>query len=284
MLTGWLPGLLEAQTVTTQQELDAAIAQATAGTEIILKNGIWPDLSIDIAATGTSLEPITIRGETPGLVFIEGNPEVRLGGDHIILRDLVFRNAYGLVSSGGRIASLIVLESSAGTKCNNCTITNIKIDSFNGTEAQSADVFKWIYMYGQNNEVSYSSFVGKHGVGSIINDNRSDGSANFIRIHHNYFADRTPVGEINALNDQDAIRIGTSTTSMSDSYSKVYDNYFNNFFGEIEIISNKSGQNEYYNNTFRNYSGTLPSGTAITAQCTIITFLLMGILTVAVFG
>jgi len=44
---------------------------------------------------------------------------------------------------------------------------------------------------------------------------------------------------------------------LSDSFSEVYENYFYNFFGEIEIISNKSGQNKYYNNTFRDFSGCL---------------------------
>jgi len=105
--------------------------------------------------------------------------------------------------------------------------------------------------------VSYSSFVGKYGVGSIINDNRDATSANYHKIHHNYFADRTPVGVVNVLNDQDAIRIGNSSTSLSDSYTEVYNNLFNNWSGEVEIISNKSGKNKYYNNTFRNYQGTL---------------------------
>jgi len=32
---------------------------------------------------------------------------------------------------------------------------------------------------------------------------------------------------------------------------------FHNWSGEVEIISNKSGGNKYYNNTFRDYQGTL---------------------------
>ena len=32
---------------------------------------------------------------------------------------------------------------------------------------------------------------------------------------------------------------------------------FNNWAGEVEIISNKCGSNKYYNNTFRDYQGTL---------------------------
>ncbi len=94
-------------------------------------------------------------------------------------------------------------------------------------------------------------------VGSIINDNRNTSTPNYTKIHHNYFANRTPVGVVNTLNDQDAIRIGTSGTSLSDSYTEVYDNYFYDFSGEIEVISNKSCHNKYYNNTFRDYQGCL---------------------------
>jgi len=162
-----------------------------------------------------------------------------------------------LISSNSKIEPIIEFRDSSNNECNNCTVTNIKIDSYNGTSAQSTDIFKWIILYGSYNEVSHSSFVGKYGVGSIINDNRSDGQANYHKIHHNYFASRTPVGVVNDLNDQDAIRIGTSTTSLSDSFTEVYDNLFYDWSGEVEIISNKSGKNKYYNNTFKDYQGTL---------------------------
>ena len=100
--------------------------------------------------------------------------------------------------------------------------------------------------------------MGKNGVGSIINDNHNNSTPDYSKIHHNYFADRVPVdNDVNGLNDQDAIRIGTSTTSLSDSFTEIYDNLFNNWAGEVEIISNKSGSNKYYNNTFRDYQGTL---------------------------
>ncbi len=251
-----ITGSAYSQLVSTPAELQNAISAAVPGSEIILANQAWANVEIDINVSATSEQPVIIRAESTGAVFFEGNSSVNLGGAYIIFKGVVFRNPSGLISNSGRINPIIEFRSS-GTAYNNCTVTNIKIDSYNGTEAQSSHVFKWIYMVGQNNEVSYSSFLGKYGVGSIINDNRNNGGANYIKIHHNYFAERVPVGAFNALNDQDAIRLGTSSTSMSDSYSQVYNNYFNNWFGEIEIISNKSGQNKYYNNTFRNYSGTL---------------------------
>ncbi|MDW7694877.1 chondroitinase-B domain-containing protein [Flammeovirgaceae bacterium SG7u.111] len=258
MLSVGLSGGTMAQTLVTDVgELQAAIDTLSSGSEIILKSKIWSDVKIDLNVEGTAERPVIIRAEAAGTVFFEGNTKVQLGGSYIKFDGVVFRNPSGLVVSDDRIDPIIEFRDSDKNVCNNCTVTNITIDSYNGTEAQAEAVFKWIIVYGQNNEISYSSFVGKYGVGSIINDNRDDSDPDFTRIHHNYLADRKPVGEMNDLNDQDAIRIGNSSTSLSDSYTQVYENYFDNWSGEIEIISNKSGKNKYYNNTFRNYQGSL---------------------------
>lgn len=245
------------QTVTNNTQLQAAISSASAGTTITLANGIWTNIYLSINKNGNASNPIKIVAQTAGQVFFEGNSRISLGGSYIIFEGVIFRNPSNLVDNGSTLEPVLEFRSSNNTACFNCIVRNIKIDSYNGTTAQSQDVFKWIILYGQNNEVSYSSFVGKYGVGSIINDNRDATSANYHKIHHNYFADRIPVGIINELNDQDAIRIGNSSTSLSDSYTEVYNNFFNNWSGEVEIISNKSGKNKYYNNTFRNYQGTL---------------------------
>ncbi|MEW4923992.1 chondroitinase-B domain-containing protein [Algibacter sp. 2305UL17-15] len=246
------------QVVSNNAELQNAISNATAGSTIILTNGVWNDISISINKTGTLANPITIKAQNVGQVFLEGNPHISLGGQYIILEGFVFQNPSNLVASSNRIDPIIEFRDASNNECSNCIVTNIKIDSFNGTASQDEAVFKWTIVYGQYNEISHSSFIGKNGVGSIINDNRNDSNPDYTKIHHNYFADRVPVdNEVNGLNDQDAIRIGNSSTSLSDSFTEVYDNLFNNWSGEVEIISNKSGSNKYYNNTFRDYQGTL---------------------------
>jgi len=244
------------QTVSSQAQLNTAVASASAGSTIILSNGTYNNLTLTINKNGTVANPITIKAENAGQVFIQGNSSFEIGGSYIIIEGFVFKNASNLQVSGGNIESLITFRAN-GNDCNNCTVTNIKIDAYNGTSSQNEAVFKWILLYGNYNEISHSSFIGKNGVGSIINDNRSDNLADYHKIHHNYFASRKAAGDVNDLNDQDAIRIGTSTTSLSNSFTEVYDNFFYDWEGEVEIISNKSGKNKYYNNTFRNYSGTL---------------------------
>ncbi len=246
------------QLVSSHSELTAAISNASEGTTIILSDQTWTDVQISINKNGTAENPIIIKAQTPGSVFFEGRSNISLGGSYIIFEGVIFQNASGLITSDDKIEPIIEFRDTSNNDCVNCHVRNIKIDSYNGTSSQETLKFKWIIIYGEYNEVSYSSFIGKNGVGSIINDNHNNSTPDYSKIHHNYFADRVPVNNnVNGLNDQDAIRIGVSTTSLSDSFTEVYDNFFNNWSGEVEIISNKSGSNKYYNNTFRDYQGTL---------------------------
>lgn len=245
--------LFSQTTVNNETELNTAISSATAGTTITLANGTWKDVFISVSGkNGSSSAPITITAETAGSVLMTGNSRVYMKGSYITVSGLVFQDPENLVADTSEIEPVFELK-----ECNNCKVINNKIDSYNGTEAQKELKFKWVLTDGQYNEIAYNSFIGKYGVGSIINDNRNSTDADYLKIHHNYFADRTPINGVNDDNDQDAIRIGNSSTSLDDSFTEVYSNYFYNFFGEVEVISNKSGQNKYYNNTFRKYSGTL---------------------------
>ncbi len=249
---------VNSQVVTNNTELQNAISNATSGTIIELADGTWVDVQISINVNATNSQPCIIKVTNSGSVFFEGRTNISLGGSYIIFEGVIFQNASGLISNGGKIEPVIEFRNTSNNQCTNCIVRDIKIDSYNGTVSQDEDSFKWITMYGQYNEVSYSSFIGKNGVGGILNNNRSSGIADYTKIHHNYFADRVPVNnDVNGLNDQDAIRIGTSSSSLTDSFTEVHDNFFYNWSGEAEIISNKSGSNKYYNNTFRDYQGTL---------------------------
>ena len=248
----------KAQVVTNNTELQNAISNAQAGTIIELADGIWQDVQLSINVNATESQPCIIKAQNPGNVFFEGRSNISIGGSYIIFEGVIFQNASGLITDGDKIEPIIEFRDTSNNDCVNCTVRNIKIDSYNGTVSQETLKFKWVVIYGEYNEVSYSSFIGKNGVGSIINDNHNNSTPDYSKIHHNYFADRVPVNNnVNGLNDQDSIRIGVSTTSLSNSFTEVYDNFFNNWSGEVEIISNKCGSNKYYNNTFRDYQGTL---------------------------
>ena len=228
------------QVVNNVTQLNNAINGASPGTTITLANGTWNNVFIDFDKNGTSAQPITITAQNPGAVLMTGNSRIYMQGNYLTVSGLVFQNPSNLVVDGSKIEPVFELD-----KCNYCKILNNKIDRYNGSESQKSLTFKWILADGQYNEIAYNSFLGKYGVGSIINDNRNSPEPDYLSIHHNFFADRTPINGLNEDNDQDAIRIGNSSTSLNNSFTEVYDNYFYNFFGEVEVISNKSGQNKY---------------------------------------
>ena len=59
--------------VTNFTELQKAIDDSEPGDHIVLSNGIWKDVEINFTANGTKENPIVLRAETAGEVFIEGN-------------------------------------------------------------------------------------------------------------------------------------------------------------------------------------------------------------------
>ena len=174
---------IKAQTVSTASDLQNAISNATAGSEIVLANGVWNNVFIDITKNGTASQPITIKAQNPGSVFMTGNSRVYMRGTYITVSGLVFQNPSNLIENGSTIEPVFELN-----QCDNCKVTNNKIDRYNGTEAQRTLKFKWVLIVdGKYNEISHNSFIGKYGVGSIINDNRSNATEDYLKIHHNYF-------------------------------------------------------------------------------------------------
>ncbi|HEY7118755.1 MAG TPA: polysaccharide lyase 6 family protein, partial [Tepidisphaeraceae bacterium] len=87
---------------------------------------------------------------------------------------------------------------------------------------------------------------------------------NHDRIDHNHFGHRPPLGK----NGGETMRVGYSFQSMKDSSSLVEQNLFDRCDGELEIISSKSCNNVYRNNTFLDCAGmlTLRHGNGCTVE------------------
>ena len=168
-----------AQVVTNKTELQSAISNASAGSIIELADGIWGDVQISINVDATDSEPCIIRAQNLGRVFFEGRANISLGGAYVIFEGVIFQNASGLISRSDRMEPIIEFRDTSNNDCVNCRVRNIKIDSYNGLASQEEDIFKWIIMYGEYNQVSYSSFLGKNGVGSIINDNHNNSTPDY---------------------------------------------------------------------------------------------------------
>ncbi|WPR71310.1 chondroitinase-B domain-containing protein [Flavobacterium sp. NG2] len=228
-------------------ELNKAINQVAPGHEIILANGIWSDVKINFYGLGTKEQPISLRAETPGKVFIEGISYLQLGGEYLIVDGLYFRNGHTPISG--------IIRYSIGQDkiANNCRVTQTVIDGF--TQPNRLDTDQWIEFYGKNNQLDHCYITGKSNDGETLRVYLS-GNEN-INNHHqivqNYFGPRPRKGGPRA----ETIRVGASETSFAPSFTNVEDNYFEACNGEIEIISDKTNSNIYKNNIFYKCEGSL---------------------------
>ncbi len=127
------------------------------------------------------------------------------------------------------------------------------IDKFNQKSISTPD--HWVSVWGKNNKIENCYFGGKTNEGTtlVIWPDDSNSVNNNHLVTRNYFGHRPPLGK----NGGESIRIGTSEVCNNISASIVEGNYFERCNGEGEIISNKSGGNNFFNNTFFECEGTL---------------------------
>lgn len=236
------------------------------GDTIILANGSYDsDARIDFIGDGTADDPIIFRAETPGEVKFTGGLKMSIGGDHVVVDGFHWDGGYGASS---------VIEFRKGTDyANHSTIQNCAIDGLtvdpDDFEAGTSEKHNWIKLYGTYNTVINCSFMNKTNAGNMIlvelqynasPDDIENTSCEIVghTISNNYFYNYEKIdsGLTNA-NDSETIRIGTSSYQMVNSNCTVSNNYFVSADGENEIISNKSKNNIYINNTFRKSRGSL---------------------------
>jgi len=222
-----------------QQEYTAAAKTLAPGDRIVLANGEWRDFAVRLSGQGSEAKPITLTAETPGKVILTGASSLRMAGNWLVVSNLVFKDGHGTDED------LIAFRYDTKRWAENSRLTGVVIDGYGAPTAAKTD--HWVSLYGRNNRVDHSQFFGKaHGGAMLVVVRASYGpSENHHRIDHNYFGPRPPLGE----NGAEAIRIGTSQESQSDSFTVVEDNYFERCDGEVEIVSIKSGRNILRRNT-----------------------------------
>ncbi|RMG79774.1 MAG: alginate lyase [Bacteroidetes bacterium] len=224
-----------------------AVESAKPGDKIVLANGVWKDVELVFTGTGTAEAPITLTVEEKGKVTFEGQSNLRLAGEYLHVEGLVFKNGYTPTKE------VISFKKDKTHLCNHCRVTECVIDNYSNPERFESDY--WVGIYGKNNRFDHNYLVGKrnHGVTLAVRLNTEESRENNHRIDHNYFGHRPILG----ANGGETLRIGTSHYSLTNSNTLVECNYFDRCNGEHEIISSKSCQNIYRNNTFFECQGTL---------------------------
>ena len=233
--------------VSTQAEYADAAKSLEPGDTIVLANGRWDNFEVLFTGEGTEDDPIRLRAETPGEVFLTGQSNLRLAGEWLDVSGLIFTDGFTPTRE------VISFRRNKDHLANNSRVHNVVIDDYNPTERTSSDF--WVMIYGKNNRFDHNSLINKRnrGVTMAVRMNTEESRENNHRIDHNYFGPRPILGS----NGGETLRIGTSHYSRSDSFTRVENNYFDRADGEVEIVSSKSGGNVFRNNTFYKSRGTL---------------------------
>lgn len=226
-------------------------ANWSPGDTIVMTNGTWEDQKISLRAFGTLENPIVLMAETAGSVILTGNSSLGFSGEYVTVEGLYFKDG----DTGN--SHVISFRTSYSNRANNCRLTNCAIKNYN--PANNTVDNKWVSLYGENNQVDHCSFENKNNSGTLLVVwLHSDRQPNHV-IKDNYFGYRKSNLDSNGkeLNGQEIIRIGDSSHSMQTANVTVSGNFFEHCNGEIEIISNKSGENHYSNNIFYECKGML---------------------------
>ncbi|WP_189405757.1 polysaccharide lyase 6 family protein [Alteromonas halophila] len=224
-----------------------ALSTLSPGDAVVLQNGVWEDVDMLFKGQGESGAPITLKAQTAGEVIFSGESSLRLAGQHLVVRDLVFKDGYSPRSA------VVEFRENDDNLAFHSRVTNIVIDNYSNPDKQESDY--WVAMYGQHNRLDHSHFAGKtnKGVTVAVRLTSADSQQNQHKIDHNYFGYRPIFGS----NGGETLRIGTSHHSLTDSLTVVENNYFDRTNGEVEIISVKSGKNTLRGNVFHEARGTL---------------------------
>lgn len=241
------PAHAERYLVRDQREYELTRARVVAGDTIILAEGTWRDFEIVISGEGTADRPIALTAQTPGKVFLTGQSSLRIGGRHVVVSGLVFRDGY---TPRGEV---IAFKAGADDLAHNARVTQTVIDNFSKPDRYDDDY--WVGLYGRGNRFDHNHLVGKtnKGVTLAVHIDTEESRENGHRIDHNYFGPRPILGS----NGGETIRIGVSAHSMFTSATIVESNVFDRCDGEVEIISSKSKGNIYRGNLFLQSRGTL---------------------------
>lgn len=229
--------------------LSAALKEAKPGDVILWKDGEYQDIVIQLKGNGREDAPITLRAQTPGGVVLKGASQIKLTGTWLAAEDFSFKK----LNSDTKVSHITFSKESSHCRVSGCSIDGTG-SGYNTTDS------KWVSIYGTQNEVSHCSFIDKRNMGCLLVVWMEEGVVPAHAIKDNYFS--RPYTHYDdkgkARNGQEAIRIGTSTYSMSDGGCTVTGNFFQNVNGELaEIISNKSCANLYEGNVFEGGEGTL---------------------------
>jgi poly(beta-D-mannuronate) lyase len=233
--------------VSDTSELIEATKSAKAGDIIVIKNGTYKNVEIILQGEGTEKEPIILKAETAGKVFIEGVSSLEISGTYLNVNGLFFRKGHSPKKN------VIAFRTDANKVANYSSVTNCVILDFNNLERDNDNL--WVQLYGTHNKLANCYIAGKTNGGPTVRvDLKGNQSIrNYHQIINNHFGPRPRKGGARG----ETIQLGSSFTSMSPSNTTIANNLFEECNGEVEIISSKTNFNLIKNNVFYKSEGSV---------------------------
>ena len=234
-----------------------ALPTLAAGDIVICHDGVYANVSKTISGSGTASNPIRIYAENLGGVAFSGSTSITISGAYIVFAGFKFD---GNTAAGGSPSTdkSSILQLASGSS--HCRVTNCMIRNYDAN-AVSGRTYYWFMVRGYNHTIEYNSIEGKTTLGASIVFDMPEGSGTKTtpRNHlfrFNYMGPRTVIGS----NGYEGIRAGVSSQQGYSLASTFEFNYFYRTIygaGEPEAVSNKSSNNVYRYNTFREVRGQI---------------------------
>lgn len=221
--------------VTNNAELSKSIKRARCGDTIYLADGIYKDVQFKANKVCSSKRPLTLASKNPGKVSFTGDVGIIISGDYFTLSGINFVDG-----ERDYDADLIIVRGKGNR------ITNSKFDSFDNSHGI------WIKLEGTHSVIDHNSFAGKKTRGSYINIDVDASTPSYHKFSYNYFT-RPLLGG----NGGSASRVGHGSMHSYNGRNIFEFNLFDNENGESEVVSIKSSENIFRNNTFLNSKGHL---------------------------
>ena len=231
----WGPSASAAEiAVGPDMPVEKALAAAKPGDVVLLPDGVHKDLKIVFEAAGQPEKPVTLRAKNPGKCILTGDARVTLKGRHGVVEGLMFDQAWGDV--------IVLFSGATDCRLTDCAFT--ECGRPHSTAGRAIDMKSGSH----RNRVDHCLMRGNLSQGMGVSFNPVDNLESTENVFdHNYFLDIVP----RAANGQESVQIAPAPTPTTKVRSVVEWNLFVRANGDPEVISNKSCDNIYRFNTFR---------------------------------
>ena len=223
--------------VSNSLELNSAIASASPGNVIVMKEGIWTDAVIDFKSISSATEPITLRAQTPGKVILNGSSRLIFSKSNLVVDGLLFQK--GTITK--KDAAVVLFNS------DNCRLTNSAIIDYNPADFNTE--YYWVLFNGSHNRMDHCYFTGKSNKQPVVQNGEEN--ARYNQVDRCYIKDIPYVAKANGREILRIFGYGHADEAGDDgAYFTVEYNLFDHAHGEgTEIVSLKSNHNIVRYNT-----------------------------------